>query len=219
MEENKSPWLSIWTEPRATIARITAENPNRSLWWLAFIYGFSSMMNLCQSMALGSSLRTFAILVLAIVIAPFYGYISFSIWSWFVSWVGKLFKGQGEFKAIRAAYAWSCVPITLNIPLWLLMVLIFGHQLFLNLPNAHQLSTPLVFVLFVILIIKVILAIWSLVIYINALAEVQKYSVLRAIFNVIAAAIIVGIIFFILWSLLLYAVGVAMSPTTFFKPF
>lgn len=209
--EQKSPWLSIWTQPRATIARIVSENPNRSLWLLAAIYGFCALMNLFQSMALGNAMGTLGLLILAIIIAPFYGYVSFSIWSWFVSWVGKWFKGHGSFQTVRAAYAWSCVPIILNIPLWLLMVISFGHQLFMNFPDAHLLPSSQVLLLFIILIAKVVLAIWSLVIYLNALAEVQKYSVLRAILNVVVAGIILAVIMFVIWSLLFYAVGSVAS--------
>jgi len=205
--ENHNPWLTIWTQPRATIARIVTQNPNRSLWLLAGIYGFCSLLNLFQSMALGSAMGSLGLLILAIILAPFYGYVSFSIWSWFVTKVGQWFKGQGNFKTVRAAYAWSAVPIMLNIPLWLLMVILFGHQLFMNFPDAHLLPSSQVLLLFIILIAKVVLAIWSLVIYLNALAEVQKYSVLRAIFNVVVAGIILAAIVFVLWSLLFYAVG------------
>lgn len=220
LQGKHNPWLTIWTEPRATIARIVAGNPNQSLWWLAAIYGFCSLLNLFQSMVLGNAMGTVGILILAIVIAPFYGYVSFSIWSWFVFWVGKWFKGQGTFKTVRASYAWSCVPIIINIPLWVLMVIIFGHQIFTNFPEAHLLPSSQVFILFAILIVKVILAVWSLVIFLNALAEVQSYSVIRAILNVIVAAIILGVIFFVLWSLLLYAFGgVATSAILFWKPF
>lgn len=220
MEEGKrNPWLSIWTSPKETIASVVAENPNRSLWALAFIYGFSSLMNLCQSMVLGKMLGVWGILLLTVIFAVIYGYISFSIWSWFVLWVGKLFKGQGTFKTVRASYAWSCVPLILNIPLWLLMVGVFGHQLFLNLPEAHALGGGLVFILFLVLIAKVILAIWSLVIYINALAEVQKFSILRSIGNIIVAAIVVGLIFFAFWSILIYAAGGLATAPTFYKLF
>lgn len=218
--EHHSPWLTIWTRPKATIARIVAENPNRSLWILAWIYGFCSMLNMFQSMALGHAMGTAAILILTLIIAPLYGYISFCIWSFFVFWVGKWFKGLGNFKTVRAAYAWSCVPILFNIPLWLLMVILFGHQLFLNFPEAHLLPQPQVFFLFIILIAKVVLAIWSLVIFLNALAEVQKYSVLRAILNVVVAGLILAVILYVLWSLLIYAVGgVATSAFLFWKPF
>jgi hypothetical protein len=205
--EHQSPWLSIWTHPRATIARIVSENPNRSLWLLAGIYGFCSLMNLFQSMALGSAMGPLGLLILAIIVAPFYGYVSFSIWSWFVSWVGKWFRGQGSFQTVRSAYAWSTVPILINIPLWLLMVALFGHQLFMNFPDAHLLPSSQVLLLFIISIAKVVLAIWSLVIYLNALAEVQKYSVLKAILNVVVAGVILAVIMFVIWSLLFYAMG------------
>ena len=159
-----------------------------------------------------------AILIIAVIFAAIYGYVSFSIWSWFVMWIGKLFKGQGTFKTLRASYAWSSVPLILNIPLWLLMVALFGHQLFLNLPDAYLLSAWKIFVLFLVMIVKVILAIWSLVIYINALAEMQKYSIIRAILNIVVAAVILGITFFVLWRLLLHtAGGMAVGPT-FYKP-
>jgi hypothetical protein len=218
--EIQNPWVSIWTKPRATISKIVAENPDRSLWLLAAIYGFCSLMNMFQTVALGSALGIFAVIVLALILSPLYGYVSFSIWSWFVFQVGKWFKGQGTFKEVRSAYAWSCVPILVNIPLWLLMVFLFGHQLFLNFPDAHLLSTVQVFVLFIILIAKVVLSIWSLVIYLNTLSEVQSFSVLRAILNVVVSGLILSIIFFVLWSLLIYAVGgVAASPFMLWKPF
>lgn len=218
--EHRNPWFSIWCHPRATVGRIVAENPNRSLWWLAAIYGFCSLMNMFQSMALGSTLSIPAILILAVILAPFWGWINFSVWSAFVFWIGKWFKGRGHFTAVRSAYAWSCVPILVNVPLWLLMVILFGHQLFLNFPNAHLLPGSQVLLLFVILIAKVVLAIWSLVIYLNGLAEVQQYSILRAILNVVVSGVILGVILFVIWNLLIYALGnIAASAFMFWKLF
>ena len=205
---NHSPWLSIWIHPRETIARIVADDPNRALWWLAGIYGFSSLMNMFQSMMLGGSLGTASLFILAIIVAPFWGWLNFSVWSCFVAWVGKWFKGRGSFTTVRSAYAWSCVPLILNIPLWLLLVVTFGHQLFLNFPNAHLLPQSQVMFLFGVLGVKIILFVWSFIIYLNALAEVQKFSILKACFNVaiagVISVVILGIIISVLWSLLFY---------------
>lgn len=177
------------------------------------------MLNLFQSMMMGNVMGSIGIVILAVILAPVYGYISFAIWSWFVFQTGKWFKGQGTFKTVRASYAWSCVPILINIPLWLLMVMLFGHQLFTNFPDAHTLPNTLIFALFAILVAKVVVAVWSLVIFLNGLAEVQGFSIVKAIFNVIVAGLIMGVIFFVLWSLLLYALGgVAASPFLIWKP-
>lgn len=72
-------------------------------------------------------------------------------------------------------------------------------------------------VLFGIMILKIVLAIWSLVIYVNALAEVQKYSIFRAIVNIIGAGIVVTILLILLWYIVFYFTGAvtAHSMTTF----
>ena len=74
-------------------------------------------------------------------------------------------------------------------------------------PQVVEFSGAKAFVLFAALIAKVVLAIWSLVIFLNGLAQVQGYSMIRAIFNSIVAAIAVGILFFVLWTLFLYSLG------------
>ena len=212
-----NPWLSIWTQPRATIRKIITVNPKRSLWLLAAIYGFSSLLNSFQSATLGTQMGMLPIFLIALILSPIWGFIVFGVWSWVVSWTGKWLKGRGDFQEVRAAYAWSCVPLTINGLLWIVMILIFGHVLFLNFPEGHALNNGQATALFLILIAKVVLAIWSLVIYLNALAEVQQFSVLRAIGNVILSGIIIGVVLGILWTLSLYAMGAAVgsSHTTF----
>lgn len=219
MSEHQShnPWLSIWRHPRATIRHIVAENPNRSLWLLAAIYGFSSILNLFQSASMGTAANTFILFVLAVVFAPLWGYVAFSVWGAVVLWTGKLFKGHASFTHIRAAYAWSCVPFAVNVVLWLLMMVVFGRELFLNFPDEHLLTPILISILFCLLILKIVLSVWSLVIYFSALAEVQQFSILRAIGNVVVAAVVIGVVLAILWSISIYLLGtpVYKSVTTF----
>lgn len=214
---SQNPWVSIWFNPRATIARIVATNPNRSLWILAAIYGFTSILNLFQSGTVGTQLSPLAILLIAVIFSPLWGYVSFAVWSGFVAWTGKWFKGKAKFSAIRAAYAWSCVPFVFHIPLWLWMIFQFGKQLFNNFPDQNLLTQSQVTLLFIIMIVKLVLAIWSLVIYVNALAEVQDYSILKAILNLVVAGIIVILLLVLLWLFIFYFTGgvTAHSMTTF----
>ncbi|MEN9655079.1 MAG: hypothetical protein RL235_1191 [Chlamydiota bacterium] len=202
MDTNK-PWLTIWTRPRETIRHIIHHNPNQSLWWLATIYGFSSLLNSFQAAALGSLDGGVGLLLfLAVLFAPLWGYLVFSVWSWVVLWTGRMFKGQGEYAAVRAAYAWSCVPLLINGILWLILISLFGVALFLDTAEEVHFSDGWLVVLFVTLLGKVAMVIWSLVIYLNALAEVQRFSMLRAIGNVIVAGIACGVVLGVLGSLI-----------------
>lgn len=205
--EELSPWLSIWVKPKATIGRIVAENPDRSLWALCSIYGFSSLLNLFQSLSLGMFLAPLPLYMLAAILSPFWGYAIFAVWSWLVYLVGSMLKGLASFKQVRAAYAWSCVPLVFNIPLWILLGVLFGEQVFLNFPDGHLFTDAQVLILFGVLVVKVTAAIWSLVIYFNALAQVEQFSILRSIGSIILAGIIVSIAMTLAWMLLLNFVG------------
>jgi len=108
---------------------------------------------------------------------------------------------------VRAAYAWSCVPLVLSGVIWILLIISFGASLFMSPPVEQILPAGQALFIMILLLGKVILSIWSLVIYLNALAEVQKFSILRAIGNVIVSAIALGIALGILWFIFLHVVG------------
>ena len=111
--------------------------------------------------------------------------------------MGKLLKGEGKFHQVRAAYAWSCVPLIVNIPMWFVLAWAFGSQLFGGLTEEYMLNNRELVLLFAILLVRLGSTVWSLVIYINALAEVQRFSVLRAIGNLLLAG---SVIFLLLYS-------------------
>jgi uncharacterized membrane protein len=71
--------------------------------------------------------------------------------------------------------------------------------------------------LILILIGKVVISIWSLVIYLNALAEVQKFSILRSIFSVIFSWVFIGAVLALIWFSLMYLLqmGSPSSDLTF----
>ncbi len=195
----QNPWLSIWTNPRATISSIVSENPKKGIWLLAWIYGFLSLLNAFQSLALGNTISLIPIVILALIIAPLWGMAIFGIWGWVVYAVGKLLKGQGSFSTVRAAYAWSCVPLVISIVLWVFLLYAFGLPLFQSVSTGQPIHNAQIALLFGVLIAKVLLAIWSLVIFINALAEVQQFSVIRAILNIVLSWVAIAVVIGILW--------------------
>lgn len=207
MEPSFNPWLSIWTKPRATIRRIVEENPNRSLWLLAFIYGLDSLISNAHALTLGQIIPPFILFPIIVILSPIWGYAFFSILSAAVLFIGKLFGGIATFRAVRAAFAWSCVPFAVSLVLLFATVFIFGQKLFMPNPVNQALSDKLTFLMFFILIAQVVLPIWSLIIYLKGLAEVQGYSVLKAIFNVILASIVMLFVGWIVWQ-----IGMSLEP-------
>ena len=213
-----SPWLSIWTSPRLTIASIVKKNANQGLWILAWIYGFLSLLNAFQALDLGHAFSLAPILLLAVIFAPLWGFAIFSIWGALVLLVGKILRGNASFKEVRAAYAWSCVPLSASIVIWAILLAIFGLSLFQSTLNNAPMPNSEVVVLFALLIGKVVFAIWSLVIFINALAQVQSFSVLRSICNILLAWVLAAFLIGVLWwGLSLVQVAQAPHMQLFFS--
>ncbi|HSX13176.1 MAG TPA: YIP1 family protein, partial [Chlamydiales bacterium] len=129
-----------------------------------------------------------------------WGYVIFSIWGWVILWTGKLFKGAGDFKSVRASFAWSNVPMIVSDIIWIITLAVMGASLFTAQQSgagpsggANLAQGPAILLL-AFALIKVLMSVWSLVICISALAEVQRFSVLKAIGNLILSAIVVGIV-------------------------
>jgi hypothetical protein len=212
---NDNPWKTVWTEPRATISAVVAQNPDRCLWWLAAIYGFSSVLNMSQTLLLGYRIHWAGVVLLAIVLGPLVGFLNFTVWSWVVHFTGKWLRGVGTFKAVRAAYSWSMVPMIVNIPLWLALIGIFGQRLFMEFNETMMLTDLQVGFLFGVFLIRIATAVWSIVIYLNGLAQVQQFTILRAIGNVLIAALLLAVVSYGLLVLFFGAAG-STAPAAMF---
>ncbi len=201
--EYKTPWISICLNPRATIRSIVADNPKRCLFWLATIFGFSELMNFFQSLALGLWWSAPLILLFAILGAPLTGYALMTLWSWLVMHIGHWLKGKGDFASVRAAYAWSSVPLLGTIPIWFLIIWLFQTRLFVNFPQEPTLSLASSATLLFLLAARLILVIWALVLYFIGLSEVHRFSIIRSICTVAIAGILVSIVSGFFWYILL----------------
>ena len=97
-----------------------------------------------------------------------------------------------------------------NIFLWILLFIVFHTTLLKDFPGTFVLTSAQTSFLFVVLFIQLLLSIWILVLFINALAQVQKFSIGKSILNILIAAVIFVAVFFvisIIYFLIMKAVG------------
>ena len=203
-----NPWFKMWTRPRETIRAIVKANPNFRLVWLSLVYSLPSMFYVAQKLSWGASVNFWLILGVCALLAIPIGFIGFCLNSFLLMLTGKLLKGKGSFKDIRAAFAWSSVPNVVNIALWVLLFIAFGSHVFLhNFPSMLYAGVHGA-ILQGALILQLVVAIWMLVIFLHALGEVQGFSAWMALLNVVLALILWMVVFFVLgWVLSLFTGG------------
>lgn len=195
-----NPYLGIWTKPRATMEQIR-RTPNRGLLLFCIINGLLLNINFAQSFAIQGGMNWGLLLLLSILLSPITGYINLTVANFFVFVTGKWLKGRATFRESRAALAWSSFPLLVNVITWFLLFSVVGVKLFAP-PNELLFTRPETFFLFGVTIVQIVFSVWSLIVYFNALAFMQGFSVLRAIGNVVVATIFFLIVILILWVIL-----------------
>ncbi len=186
-----NPWIDIWLKPRATIRAIVNFDPKYRFILLSAIYGLPMALNFAQNASLIESIPLWAILLACLVVCPFIGALGITICSLLLTWTGRWVGGKGKYDGIRAAVTWSNVPNVVTIALWVVLVVVFGNQVF-----SHGFAESLFVgyqagVVFVVFLVESIISIWGFIILLKALGEVQGFSAWKALLNVIIPLVLV----------------------------
>lgn len=188
---NVNPWISIWLEPKATIRAIVNFDPKYRFILLSVIYGLPMALNFSQSSSLIETLPLWAILIASLVVAPFVGALGITVSALLLTWTGKWIDGKGDFSKVRSAVAWSNVPNAVTTLLWVVLVMVFGSQVFsrgfADLPFIGYEAG----VVFIVFLLESIVSIWGFVLLLKTLSEVQKFSVWKALLNVVIPLVLV----------------------------
>ena len=188
-----NPWTGMWVRTRETIRAIIQFNPAYKLILLYFIYGLPMLFQMAQNFSYGDRFSVTAIIVACLIFAVVLGAITINFGSALFYWTGKWIGGTATFQQIRAAVAWSNVPNVVNILIWFVNIAAFGgrifRQEFVNTPFAgHELA-----LIFLTAVIQIVLAIWSFVIILKALSEVQGFSIWKAFLNMLIPFVVIFI--------------------------
>ncbi len=199
---NCNPWMKIWTAPRATIQEIVSLDPNFRFYVLSWFYGFSLLLHAAQNMSLADRIPLAGILVGSAVLAILFGMLSISIVSALLFWCGKLLGGQAPYRHLRAAVAWASVSNVVNALMWLILTGYFGPAIF----SSAFIEIPMVgsslYVSMAVSIVQLVVSIWSIVILIKSVAQVQKFSSWKALVNILIPMLLVFIATWLLTTML-----------------
>jgi hypothetical protein len=194
----ENPFLTIWTRPRATIRGIIETDPTYRVIALTSASGIVGALNNAAQRNAGDRLPLSAILGMAIVLGPIGGLIGLYIGAWFVGLSGRWLGGRADSEEVRAALAWSAAPTLVVIPIWIIQLAVFGHEMFTSATPSVEANPALYILVITTAVAEFALAIWSFVILLKTLGEVQGFSAWRALGSMLLITLIILIPFIIL---------------------
>jgi hypothetical protein len=195
MENNNrdylNPWITMWIKPRSTIQQIVDTNPEHKVILLAAAAGFSQYLQRASDEGMGDRWEWPIIFLIAMIVGPIGGMIFLYIGGALIHWTGNWIGGQASSQDIRAAIAWSNVPVIWMLILWIPGLVLFGQELFTTEMPRIEANPSLAFILFGFGVIHIIVGIWAFIVFLKCLGQVQRFSVWKALGNAILPGLII----------------------------
>ncbi len=188
-------WTNIWLQPRQTIQEIIDTNAQYAVIPLAILYGIWNALSRASNNEMGDKYELSSILFGTILSGTIGGLITLYVVGWLLKISGAWLGGKATAEHLRAAFAWSIIPVICTLPLCFIGIALYGNEIFSSETPAIS-ADPIPF--FVLLAIQFILACWASVLMFICIAQVQGFSFWKAIGNFLLAAVLFVAPFFVL---------------------
>lgn len=190
-----NPYNSILLQPRSTIQHIVDTNPTYLVLALFALTGAAISISAASTEGWGYDMSLLWVFLIIIAIGPLLCILAMYLMSALTRWTGKWLGGKATQEQIRAAYAWSSIPIIATIALFVPLFMFYGadlfnyqHTVFSEPYSIVPVQTGIVFG--IVAVAEVVLNVWSFVIGLHCLGQVQGFSAWRALGNQALTALV-----------------------------
>jgi hypothetical protein len=194
-----NPWATIWTRPRATIRRIVETDVRYQVTFLAILSG--ALIWLERRWSNPSTAAAFPMLVvIAVIVGALLGIVELYVNGAMLKWAGAALGGVGSYPEVRAALAWSRVPVIVAVSIGVLAILLGTDGPMLG----GEVSSSGASLLF----LHGALVMWGFIVMLKCIGEVHRFSAWRALGSIL---LIVAVLALILVAMILLFGGIGRS--------
>ncbi|MBV1923632.1 MAG: YIP1 family protein [Flavobacteriaceae bacterium] len=188
MKENKL-LQTIWLKPTQTLKFILEHCPDKFVTGFLILGGVSRAIDRASNKSMGDTMDTWLVLTIAILAGGVFGWVSYYIYAWAMSYTGKWLKGKAESDKFKTILAWSLVPTIASLLLLVPELIIFGDDLFRSEISNNSDTFIYSYVFFALL--EVLLAIWSIVILVKGISIIQNFTIGKSILNMFLPGLVI----------------------------
>ena len=203
--KGSNPLLTIWFSPRETIKTVLLKDTHNYIYLFVVTAGILNILANASDKNLGEKASMQVIFLSAILAGPVLMYISIVVWSWLLSVTGKWLGGIAHTHELRVANFWGCVPSAVELLIYLVIIALAGKELFVadaDIFGDNYFMASLVMGLFGAYLVATG---WRIVLTVALIAEVQKFSILRALGNIFLSVAVFVVPFLVILIIILLA--------------
>lgn len=189
--EPSTPWLSIWTRPRATLRLILDTDPRRGIFRLAALGGIAEFLTLCTREGIGDTQPLPVLLAMSLAGGAVLGILGILVFAAVLAPIGRWLGGSGRRIDVMAALAWANVPAIWGLLLWLPRAALLGGETFHPLPAGIQGNPPGLLFYGLLQVLQIVVGLWGFAITLKCLGEAHGFSAWRALGTLLLAGFLV----------------------------
>ncbi len=178
-------FTEIWTKPRYVFKFINDTHYEKYMTLLLVLAGISRAFDRASTNNFGDNLPLWAILGVCIILGGLLGWVSYYIFAALISWTGSWLGGKGDSTSILRVIAYAMVPSILGLLMLIPQIGIYGVEMFKAGGDIASAGLILNILFYGTMYIEFILAIWTIVLFIVGVSEVQEFSILKSILNLL----------------------------------
>lgn len=200
-----NPWKSLWLKPRQTIRQIVSTNPTLHVIPIVLVYGGLQTLDNGAERNLGDrfagldgvlSVNAYLLLVVGLFVVG--ALLALVMWlyltAWLLEWTGGWLNGKASLEELRAAMAWSVIPILIALILGIPSYIYLGPEAFTSYTPKLDNSEIIGLIYYIpLLVIAIGLFIWSIFTSCHMIGEVQGFSAWTAAWNYILVCLVCAI--------------------------
>jgi len=199
---DKEIFTEIWTSPRKVFRYIDEKKYDKYVTILLVLSGIARALNRAVSNNLGDRMSIWVIIGICIIVGGLFGWLTYYIYAVLISWTGKWLKGEGNTDSIIRIISYAMIPSVLALVILFPQISIYGCEMVKF--DINTISTDLfsIILFFLFAFLEFILGIWTIVLCVIGISEVQKFSIGKSILNLLMPGLILLVLFLLILSLI-----------------
>lgn len=187
---NFEVFTKIWFYPRQVFKFINDTRYDKYVVPLLVLSGISRSFDRAVAQNMGDKMSLIGVISICVIAGGLLGWVSFYLYSAFVSWTGDWLKGKGDAKALLNIFSYAMLPSIIGLIFLTIQIIIFGNEIFKK--NGEVISEGWVsnIVGYTSMGLDFLLGIWTLVLTVIGVSEVQKLSIGKSILNLLLPVLI-----------------------------
>lgn len=188
---DKKIFSEIWTSPRKVFRFINTYKYDKYVTMLLMLAGISRSFDRASMKNMGDNFSIWGIIAISIIIGAISGWISYYIYAALISWTGKWINAKGNTESILRVLAYALIPSIISLLFIVPQIVIYGVDIFKLEGDLSSGGIVSNIIFYGAMILEIALGIWSLVLIVIGISEVQKLSIGKAILNIMLPAIVI----------------------------